>query len=493
MTASVWNPAGTSANVANANNTYQAQRFVVATVGQTIFFLTDFSYIPGTGSLLIEVNGVDQYIGNDFLETSGVQITFTSGLVLDDVVVIRGLVGITGAAGAAAIAAMAAIQLLNVPNLPLALNAGGTGTSAASSIAAFNVLAPSTSKGDLIVHNGTNNVRVPIGANRSKLISDATQASGVNWVTDGIKNVAISTNTSVSSTDIEKLFRCSGSLTLNFDTPANLGADWYCIVKNTNTITGEITIPSSDGRTNWKMYANEERLFTSDGTTIYSYVLNNFYTEITTLVSFIFPPGYPEIAGKATSGGASGQRTNNVTATSSGGSGGGTFPFSFTYAQFGNSQLISPGIGGAAVTTVQSGIAGGDTTIGSLLTITGATNASGGAISGFIGSSIIFDAGFASTSANAAGGKTIWGGSASSTNATVNSGNSIEGAPAGGSVDGSGNIRTPGSSLLGVGGIAAINTNGLIGTGWGAGGGATQTGTQSGPGSPGGVKIRGVI
>jgi len=45
----------------------------------------------------------------------------------------------------------------------------------------LDALAPTTTKGDLIVHNGTNNVRVAIGADGDVLTADSTQASGVKW------------------------------------------------------------------------------------------------------------------------------------------------------------------------------------------------------------------------------------------------------------------------------------------------------------------------
>lgn len=64
-------------------------------------------------------------------------------------------------------------------NVPIAN--GGTGQ--ATQTDAFDALAPSTTKGDLIVHNGTDNIRVPVGADNQVLVADATEASGVKWDT----------------------------------------------------------------------------------------------------------------------------------------------------------------------------------------------------------------------------------------------------------------------------------------------------------------------
>ena len=61
----------------------------------------------------------------------------------------------------------------------LAIADGGTGASTAT--AAFDALAPTTTKGDLIVRNGTGNTRVPVGANDYVLVADSTQATGVKW------------------------------------------------------------------------------------------------------------------------------------------------------------------------------------------------------------------------------------------------------------------------------------------------------------------------
>lgn len=268
MAASIWNPAGTSANTANANNTYQAQKFTVAVNGQTLFSLTDFSYVPGTGSLLVEINGVDQYIGDDFLETNGVQVTFTSGLVIGDEVVIRGLVGITGPAGDAALAAMAAIQLLNVPALPLVLSAGGTGVSAASPNAAYNALSPNTAKGDITVYDGAKNVRLPVGVTNQKLVVDPSQAAGVKWVTSGIPKSSRAVNAQLVLMDGGSFINFTASFTQTFDTPANLGADWNVFAYNASS--GNITLT---GVTNNTIYPGEFCLIQNDGTALTKYIL----------------------------------------------------------------------------------------------------------------------------------------------------------------------------------------------------------------------------
>jgi hypothetical protein len=61
----------------------------------------------------------------------------------------------------------------------LAITRGGTGQ--ATVTAAFDALAPTTTKGDLIVHNGTNNIRVAVGTNGYFLSASSGATSGVAW------------------------------------------------------------------------------------------------------------------------------------------------------------------------------------------------------------------------------------------------------------------------------------------------------------------------
>ena len=83
-------------------------------------------------------------------------------------------------------------QLLNIASVssglvqlgylstPIAIANGGTGQTTA--VAAFDALAPTTTKGDLIAHNGTDNIRVAVGATNGHVLTvDSAEASGVKW------------------------------------------------------------------------------------------------------------------------------------------------------------------------------------------------------------------------------------------------------------------------------------------------------------------------
>jgi hypothetical protein len=58
---------------------------------------------------------------------------------------------------------------------------GGTGQTTAT--LAFNALSPITTKGDLVSNDGTNDVRVAVGANGTVLTADSVQTSGLSWTT----------------------------------------------------------------------------------------------------------------------------------------------------------------------------------------------------------------------------------------------------------------------------------------------------------------------
>lgn len=57
----------------------------------------------------------------------------------------------------------------------------GTQIDLHASIETFDSIAPTTTKGDLIAHDGSNNVREPVGADTHVLTADSAQASGVKW------------------------------------------------------------------------------------------------------------------------------------------------------------------------------------------------------------------------------------------------------------------------------------------------------------------------
>jgi hypothetical protein len=84
-----------------------------------------------------------------------------------------------------------ALVLTNATGLPLATGVTGAlpiangGTGQTGQTAAFDALAPTTTKGDVVVHNGTDNIRVAVGTNGQVLTADSTATSGVAWADGG--------------------------------------------------------------------------------------------------------------------------------------------------------------------------------------------------------------------------------------------------------------------------------------------------------------------
>jgi hypothetical protein len=56
------------------------------------------------------------------------------------------------------------------------------GTNANTALGGFNNLSPLSTKGDVLVHNGTNNIRLPVGADTFVLSANSAQASGLEWI-----------------------------------------------------------------------------------------------------------------------------------------------------------------------------------------------------------------------------------------------------------------------------------------------------------------------
>lgn len=75
--------------------------------------------------------------------------------------------------------ALANLSLATISGV-LPIVQGGTGQ--ITQTAAFDALDPLTTKGDLIVHNGTNSVRQAVGANNTIVVADSAQANGLKWL-----------------------------------------------------------------------------------------------------------------------------------------------------------------------------------------------------------------------------------------------------------------------------------------------------------------------
>ncbi len=285
----------------------------------------------------------------------------------------------------------------------------------------------------------------------------------------------------------------SGTFTQTFDDAARTADGWF--VRLGNSGTGDITIPSSDGVTNWPMMPGEVRDFYSNGSAYFSVIVKPFEKIFTASGTFTKPPGYKVFWGEIWNGGGSGSKGLTGGLCNPGGGGGGGFPFVLPTSSFGTTETITIGAGGVAVSVANTaGNVGGVSSIGTLLVMgTMGSYYQGSCITTGAGSNaqgVGFEIG---TATAVTPGHAIWGGASSRNGgATAQSGNSVYGGATGGGIDADNvTLASPGTSKFGGNGSAAsVAGVATAGSTPGGGGGATVSGT-SGAGGRGELRIRG--
>ena len=172
---------------------------------------------------------------------------------------------VTAASFSGSVAASNVTGVVNIAN-------GGTG--AAGSTAGFNALSPLGAKGDIVTHNGTDNIKLPVGANGQVLMADSSSTSGLKWgsATGGGGSSALavsttSTTTTVNVSGVSVLVLKSGTgndfdLVLNGLTPGQI-----IIVENSSG-RGVLSI---NGDTNCQPQNNQAQLvYVNDAGTLHS-------------------------------------------------------------------------------------------------------------------------------------------------------------------------------------------------------------------------------
>jgi hypothetical protein len=114
------------------------------------------------------VTSNDQYVGT---VTSVGGTGTVNGISLSGTVTSSGSLTLGGA--------LSGVDLTTQVTGTLPIANGGTGQT--SQTAAFDALSPLTTKGDLVVNNGTNDVRLGVGTNGQLLTADSAEATGVKW------------------------------------------------------------------------------------------------------------------------------------------------------------------------------------------------------------------------------------------------------------------------------------------------------------------------
>lgn len=333
----------------------------------------------------------------------------------------------------------------------------------------------------------------PAGNAGKAILANSAGNGYVFGAVDDVPRVARAANTQLVKADKGTWFNATANFTQTFDT-ANLGANWNCWYSTAPGV--EVTIPSSDGVSNWIMYGGETRFFQWDGTTLRSYVIQPFLKVFTTSGNFIKPPGYQRFGTRLWGGGNSGRRSSAGIAAQGGGGGGCTGDWVFPESAFSASTVVTIAAGGAPQTIANTaGNPGGTTSLGTLLSISnsGTDFSIGGSLVDMSATVPVgWEAG--SSSASASNKRPLLGGGSSIASSTDQGRNSMMGGAAGGFIDSSSNVHSPGTSANGGnGGAASVASNGTAGTAPAGGGGGTQTGTQSGAGARGEAHLWGVV
>jgi hypothetical protein len=121
---------------------------------------------------------------------------------------------------------------------------GGTGET--TDVAAFDALAPTTTKGDIIVYDGSDNIRLGVGAHSYVLTADSTTASGLTWASvggggSGTTTYAVTFNNGGTGDASGTTFDGSVARTISYNTfgAANSGANTN--ITSLDSITALIT------------------------------------------------------------------------------------------------------------------------------------------------------------------------------------------------------------------------------------------------------------
>lgn len=134
----------------------------------------------GMGENVAAFSGVVKAVAGDFSASAIVNADIDASAAIDATKIADGSVSSTEFQYLDGVTSDIQTQLnAKLDGPTLGIGEGGTGQT--TQTAAFDALAPTTTKGDLIVHNGTDNIRLPVGADGTVLTADSAQASGFTF------------------------------------------------------------------------------------------------------------------------------------------------------------------------------------------------------------------------------------------------------------------------------------------------------------------------
>lgn len=383
-----------------------------------------------------------------------------------------------------------------------------------------------------LTHNAASLI-LPGGQNIATTAGDSLTAQslgGGNWRVTGYQrangsapfaNIPVISQAAGFTLDasyIGKLVQLTGTATLAVAAIATLPVGWYADAVNVGSgdwIVDPNGAETCDGLATFTVYPYEYRRFYIDAGTLRSTVLRPFLKSFTSFGTFVKPSGYAAFEGIAWGAGGSGGKFGGVN-QAAGGGGGAAMPFNFPDAAVPATVVATIGAGGTGPSADGAGIAGGNTSFGSLISVYGGAGG-GGTGSGGGGGGGQFTAGGSVAGGEPEGGtggqgSAFGGGGGGNPGTNARGGSSAFGGGGGGSSSNPGTAQDGGKSVFGgggggtsaggVGGISVCGgaggagvsaSSGIDGSAPGGGGGGTSTGTKAGSGARGEVRIWGIV
>ena len=179
--------------VKTADATLTAERVVTDSTTVTANWTTggqvSFERAALTGDVTASANNNSTTIGTNVVTYAKLQQVAALSVVGNGGSTTANAGAISGTAGqvlrvnnGATALAFGAVDLSTAGAITGTLGVANGGTGQTTATAAFNGLAPGTTKGDIIVHDGTNEVRLAVGTTNGHVLQvDNTTATGVKW------------------------------------------------------------------------------------------------------------------------------------------------------------------------------------------------------------------------------------------------------------------------------------------------------------------------